>query len=137
MCPTIARKEADNICLGMTELNMASSFSASNEVEAQVGTQRISSEPGPDDAGPAPGSSVIDDTKDDHPAKEHHKHSLFGLVSIHGFLLAFGFFALTFGVLGIRSGAAKSYKIHWVIQTSAGSAIVLGCLMGIWMSTLR
>lgn len=113
---------------------MASSFSASGEVEAQVATQRISQEPDANDPGPAPaGNSALDDAED-HPVKEHHKHSIFGLVSLHGFLLAFGFFALTFGVLGIRSGLSNAYKVHWVIQTSAGSAIVLGCLMGIYIS---
>jgi hypothetical protein len=112
---------------------MVSSFSASGEVPAQVATQRISQEPDANDPGPAPVNSALDDAED-HPVKEHHKHSIFGLVSLHGFLLAFGFFALTFGALGIRSGLSNSYKVHWVIQTSAGSAIVLGCLMGIYIS---
>ncbi|KUJ08943.1 CBD9-like protein [Mollisia scopiformis] len=118
---------------GFTMLNMASSYSESGDIIAQVSTQRITQEPNTDDAGPAP-PTMQDESDDHHPAKEHHKHSAFGLVSLHGFLLSFGFFALTFGVLGIRSGSSKSYKIHWTIQTGGGSAIVVGCLMGIYLS---
>lgn len=112
---------------------MASAYSTTGDVAALVSKQRISQEPGPNDPGPAP-SSTHDDDPDQHPVKEHHKHSIFGLVSLHGFLLAFGFFTLTFGVLGIRSGLTTSYKLHWITQTIGGSAIVIGCLMGILIS---
>ncbi|CZR53543.1 uncharacterized protein PAC_03422 [Phialocephala subalpina] len=129
---------------GRATLNMAASYSDAGEGFAQVSTQRISMEPSVDEPGLAPGGPITTEadeheheheTEDDHPApKKHHKHSLLGLVSIHGFLLALGFFALTFGVLVIRSGMAIAFKLHWVIQTVAGSAIVLGCLMGIYLS---
>lgn len=66
--------------------------------------------------------------------KKHHKHKTFGLVSIHGFLLAVSFMSLSGGILAIRSGMSNSFKMHWLVQSVAGGAIVLGCLMGIWLS---
>lgn len=126
---------------GRATLNMAASYSDAGDVVAQVSTQRISMEPSVDEPGPVPGGAATTGTDEhehesegDHPPKKHHKHNIFGLVSIHGFLLALGFFALTFGVLGIRSGMAIAFKLHWLIQIVAGSAIVLGCLMGIYLS---
>lgn len=66
--------------------------------------------------------------------KKHHKHKTFGLVSIHGFLLTVSFMSLSGGILAIRSGIGNSFKMHWVVQSVAGGAIVLGCLMGVWLS---
>lgn len=66
--------------------------------------------------------------------KKHHKHKAFGLVSIHGFLLSISFMSLSVGILAIRSGISNSFKTHWVIQTVAGASIVVGCLIGIWLS---
>ena len=85
-------------------------------VIAQVSTQRI----------------TINEPKK-HKEK-HHKHKTFGLVSIHGFLLTVSFMSLSGGILAIRSGMPDSFKMHWVVQSVAGGAIVLGCLMGIWLS---
>jgi len=55
-------------------------------------------------------------------------------VVIHGLLLSGAFFVLTPGVFAIRSGLAKSFSIHWMIQASASVAIVLGCMIGIKIS---
>jgi hypothetical protein len=67
-------------------------------------------------------------------SKKHHKHSIFGIVSIHGALLSTSFFALSVGVLAIRSGLAKSFKFHWLIQAIAGGVIILGWGLGIILS---
>lgn len=102
--------------LGVARLNMKSSYEKHPEeaVVAQVSEPRV---------------TVNEATK-----KKHHKHKTFGLVSIHGFLLTVSFMSLSGGILAIRSGMVNSFKMHWVVQSTAGGAIVLGCLMGIWLS---
>jgi len=55
-------------------------------------------------------------------------------VAIHGLLLAGGFFILTPGYYAIRSGLAKSFTIHWLIQITASVAILAGCIIGIKIS---
>lgn len=129
----------------MAKLNMPLSFSSGENI-ALVSTQRISQEPDANDPGPAPPpqstplatsastTTNTDEIETGSQEKEHHKHSLFSIVRIHGFLLACGFYILTFGVLGIRSGFKNAYKVHWVMQAFAGSAVMLGCLLGIWIS---
>ncbi|XMA10274.1 hypothetical protein WAI453_003065 [Rhynchosporium graminicola] len=103
---------------GIATLNMESSYEKNpeGEVVAQVSEDRIST--------------------NDEPAEEkhHHKHKTFGLVSIHGILLTISFMSLSGGILAIRSGITNSFKMHWVVQSTAGGGIVVGCLMGIWMS---
>ncbi|KAH9208300.1 hypothetical protein DL95DRAFT_395411 [Leptodontidium sp. 2 PMI_412] len=101
---------------GVARLNMKSSYEKHPEeaVVAQVSEPRV---------------TVNEATK-----KKHHKHKTFGLVSIHGFLLTVSFMSLSGGILAIRSGMVNSFKMHWVVQSTAGGAIVLGCLIGIWLS---
>ncbi|KAG4420487.1 hypothetical protein IFR04_006407 [Cadophora malorum] len=103
---------------GVTKLNMDSSYEKHPDepVIAQVSTQRI----------------TMNEPKK-HKEK-HHKHKTFGLVSIHGFLLTVSFMSLSGGILAIRSGMPNSFKMHWIVQSVAGGAIVLGCLIGIWLS---
>ena len=104
------------VILGVAVLNMESSYEkhADEAVVAHVSEPRI----------------TINEAK----KKKHHKHKTFGLVSIHGFLLSISFISLSGGILAIRSGMTNSFKMHWVVQSVAGGAIVLGCLMGIWLS---
>src|SRR6187402_292582 len=100
--------------LGIAHLDMASTYQEHGAVVvAQVSDDRV----------------TIQTKK-----KKHHKHSAFGIVSIHGFLLAISFMSVSGGILAIRSGISNSFKTHWVIQTVAGGAIVLGCLLGILIS---
>jgi hypothetical protein len=68
------------------------------------------------------------------PPEKHHVHSAFGLVSMHGFILSSSFLILSFGLLAIRSGLAKSFKYHWVIQLVASGFILIGCGMGLIIS---
>jgi len=68
------------------------------------------------------------------PIPHHHAHKLFGTTSLHGVLLAVSFFALSIGTLGIRSGIMKSFRLHWIVQAVGGTGIVIGCLLGIWIS---
>ena len=94
---------------------MSSSYSESGDLSiAQVSESRLSTSP------PTP--------------TKHHVHSAFGLVSIHGFLLSTSFLTLSLGLLAIRSGLAKSFKYHWVIQLAASSVILIGCAMGLIVS---
>lgn len=97
--------------------------------------------PGLDALAQSPSKSAHPETKPDAaPAsasthtKPHHKHSAFGLVSIHGFLLTVGFLLLTAGVLAIRSGLAQGFRAHWMIQAIAGGIIVVGYLLGVVIS---
>ncbi|KAL2066753.1 hypothetical protein VTL71DRAFT_2825 [Oculimacula yallundae] len=101
---------------GIVTLNMEASYEKHPEeaVVAQVAEPRI--------------------TMNEATKKKHHKHETFGLVSIHGFLLTVSFMSLSGGILAIRSGLTDSFKMHWVVQSAAGGGIVLGCLMGIWLS---
>ncbi|KAK0127967.1 hypothetical protein ONS96_007462 [Cadophora gregata f. sp. sojae] len=103
---------------GVTTLNMESSYEKHPDepITAQVSSQRI----------------TINEPK--KKKDKHHKHKTFSLVSIHGFLLTVSFMSLSGGILAIRSGMPNSFKMHWVVQSVAGGAIVLGCLMGIWLS---
>lgn len=55
-------------------------------------------------------------------------------VVIHGLLLSGAFFVLTPGIFAIRSGLAKSFTIHWIIQVISSIAIIIGCLIGIKIS---
>jgi hypothetical protein len=141
---------------GVKYLNMASAFEASGEmVLAQVDGERISfpvedvsdspieteaeaeskSEPEPQsESEPEKTEPDVKPEPTPKPEPKHHKHKLLGVVSIHGMLLVFSFFTISIGTLGIRSGFAKSFKLHWVIQAIGGTGIVIGCLMGIWLS---
>ena len=79
-------------------------------------------------------AEVSPDRESSVPKKQHHKHSAFGIVSIHGCLLSTSFLMLSVGVLAIRSGLAKSFKFHWLIQAIAGGVITLGYGLGIILS---
>jgi hypothetical protein len=104
---------------------MAASFLGEEKlVEAQVSDQRVS----------IPATAILDPHNSPSAPEKHHKHSLLGITSLHGMLLAFSFFTLSVGVIGIRSGLPKSFKLHWVIQAFGGTGIIVGCLMGIWIS---
>jgi len=99
---------------GTMHLDMTTSYSATGDLStAEVSSQRISIP---------------------HEPTKKHKHNPFGLVSIHGFLLSTSFFLLSIGVLAIRSGLSKSFKLHWTIQAVASGAIVVGCLIGLKVS---
>jgi hypothetical protein len=81
--------------------------------------------------GPLPIAQVSDSRLSTPSKPKHHAHSAFGLVSIHGFVLSSSFLALSLGLVAIRSGLAKSFKYHWMIQLVASAFILLGCGMGI------
>jgi len=113
---------------GHAVFDMVSSFSHDGSMPI-VGEQRISNH------AVDPHDQQQEETTLAAPIEEkHHKHSLFGLASIHGFLLAISFLVLSGGALLIRSGAEKGFKLHWVVQASAGGVIVFGCLLGIVLS---
>lgn len=122
--------DADLRKTGVEYLNMASSFIGTSElITAQVSEERVSSSVpiAPIVVGSPSGSGGS-------PKHQSHKHSLFGIVSLHGLILLLSFFLLTVGVLGIRSGMAKSFKLHWVIQAIGTGGIALGCLIGVYIS---
>jgi len=81
--------------------------------------------------GPLPIAQVSDSRLSTPSKPKHHAHGAFGLVSIHGFVLSSSFLALSLGLVAIRSGLAKSFKYHWMIQLVASAFILLGCGMGI------
>ena len=92
---------------------MSSSYSPSGNLpEAQISDARLSTPPKP----------------------KHHAHSVFGLVSFHGYVTSWSFLAMSFGLLAIRSGLTKSFKYHWMIQLAASTFILIGCGMGIVLS---
>jgi hypothetical protein len=109
-----------HVDFGHAVFNMAASFSADGKMPL-VTEKRIN-------------STMVEGNHDGEQEGKHHKHSPFGLASIHGFLLATAFLALSIGAIVIRSGFEKGFKLHWVIQGSAGGVIVLGCLIGILLS---
>ncbi|KAE9362868.1 iron reductase domain protein [Stipitochalara longipes BDJ] len=82
-------------------------------------------------SGPLPIAQVTDARISTPSKPKHHVHSFFSIVSIHGFILSSSFLALSLGLLAIRSGLAKAFKYHWVIQLAASVIIVIGCAMGI------
>ena len=74
----------------------------------------------------------ISDTRISTPPKpKHHTHSIFSLASIHGAITSWSFLAMSLGLLAIRSGLAKSFKYHWMIQLVASTFVLIGCSMGI------
>ncbi|ATY59724.1 Carbohydrate-binding domain family 9 [Cordyceps militaris] len=53
----------------------------------------------------------------------------------HGFVMLIAFLALfPLGVVGIRSGLAKAFKYHWMMQASAMCFATVGAALGIYMS---
>lgn len=58
--------------------------------------------------------------------KQNPKLRLHGLIMGTAFLLIF-----PLGVLAIRSGGAKSFKYHWVLQIVASGFTVVGCVLGL------
>jgi len=111
-----------HVDFGHAVFDMADSFSPDGGMP-MVGEERIS-------------GVMVDLYAEPHEeeGKEHHKHSAFGLASIHGFLLTISFLVLSGGAIVIRSGFDRGFKLHWLMQASASGVIVLGCLMGIVLS---
>lgn len=109
-----------HVDFGHAVFNMAASFSSDGKLPL-VTDNRLN-------------NTLVEDDSNEEGKGKHHKHSPFGLASIHGFLLATAFLVLSAGAVVIRSGFEKGFKLHWVVQGSAGGVIILGCLMGILLS---
>jgi hypothetical protein len=100
------QKEFHSYTAGVSTLNMKSSFFEHGDgIVPEVSAHRVST--------PRPGLNWV---------------------VIHGLLFAGGFFVLTPGIFAIRSGLAKSFSIHWMIQLASSVAIVFGCIIGIKIS---
>ena len=56
------------------------------------------------------------------------------IAQIHGSLLAFATVTIFAGIIGIRSGHRTSFAMHWILQSIASAAVVVGCYIGIHMA---
>jgi hypothetical protein len=60
------------------------------------------------------------------------------LVHVHGFLMGLAFlFLAPVGIMGIRSGAGKSFKYHWIIQIIASASILTAAIIGLAFSNWK